>query len=72
MAGSDSYRHSAEHSRQRGFRNVEIATLRLVGQETVQYVSNINKYYVLFKLQEETERLRESSKQESLAKGKPR
>ena len=58
--------------RYRWFRNVEIATLRLVGQETVQYVSSINKYYVLFKLKEETERLRESSKQESLAKGKPR
>jgi membrane-bound lytic murein transglycosylase MltF len=58
--------------RHRWFRNVEIATLRLVGQETVQYVSNINKYYVLFKLQEESERLRESSKQESLAKGEPR
>jgi hypothetical protein len=41
-----------------------------VGQETVQYVSNINKYYVLFKLYEEAERLRESSKQESLARGK--
>jgi membrane-bound lytic murein transglycosylase MltF len=58
--------------RHRWFRNVEIATLRLVGQETVQFVSNINKYYVLFKLQEETERLRESSKQESLAQGNPR
>ena len=30
------------------FRNVEIAVLRIVGQETVQYVSNINKYYVLY------------------------
>jgi membrane-bound lytic murein transglycosylase MltF len=58
--------------RYRWFRNVEIATLRLVGQETVQFVSNINKYYVLFKLQQETARLRASSKQESLAKGKPR
>jgi membrane-bound lytic murein transglycosylase MltF len=54
------------------FRNVEIATLRIVGQETVQYVSNINKYYVLFKLQEETERLRKSSKKRSLAKAEPR
>ncbi len=54
--------------RYRWFRNVEMATLRIVGQETVQYVSNINKYYVLFKLYEETEKLRESSKQGSLAK----
>jgi membrane-bound lytic murein transglycosylase MltF len=58
--------------RYRWFRNVEIATLKLVGQETVQFVNNINKYYVLFKLQKRTERLRESSKQESLAKGNPR
>jgi membrane-bound lytic murein transglycosylase MltF len=29
------------------FRNVEVAALRIIGQETVQYVSNINKYYVL-------------------------
>ena len=56
-----------ELDRYRWFRNVEMATLRTVGQETVQYVSNINKYYVLFKLYEETEKLRESSKQGSLA-----
>jgi membrane-bound lytic murein transglycosylase MltF len=31
------------------FRNVEIAVLRIIGQETVRYVSNINKYYVLYK-----------------------
>ena len=30
------------------FRNVELAVLRIVGQETVRYVSNINKYYVLY------------------------
>jgi len=60
-----------ELDRDRWFRNVEMATLRIVGQETVQYVSNINKYYVLFKLYEETEKLRESSKQDSLAKAEP-
>ena len=59
-----------ELDRDRWFRNVEMATLRIVGQETVQYVSNINKYYVLFKLYEETEKLRESSKQGSLARAK--
>lgn len=32
------------------FRNVEIAVLKIVGQETVRYVSNINKYYILYKL----------------------
>lgn len=30
------------------FRNVELAVLRTVGQETVRYVSNINKYYVIY------------------------
>ena len=32
----------------RWFRNVEMAALNVIGQETVQYVSNINKYYVLY------------------------
>ena len=59
-----------ELDRYRWFRNVEMATLRIVGQEPVQYVSNINKYYVLFKLHEEAEKLRESSKQGSLARAK--
>jgi membrane-bound lytic murein transglycosylase MltF len=34
--------------RNRWFRNVELAALRLIGRETVRYVSNINKYYVLY------------------------
>jgi membrane-bound lytic murein transglycosylase MltF len=33
----------------RWFRNVELAVLHTVGQETVTYVSNINKYYVIYK-----------------------
>jgi membrane-bound lytic murein transglycosylase MltF len=32
------------------FRNVEIAALKVVGQEPVRYVSNINKFYVIFSL----------------------
>ncbi len=36
-------------NRNKWFRNVEIGTLRLVGQEPVKYVSNINKYYILYK-----------------------
>lgn len=32
----------------RWFRHVELAALRLIGRETVRYVSNINKYYVLY------------------------
>jgi membrane-bound lytic murein transglycosylase MltF len=57
--------------RYRWFRNVEVAASRAAGQGTVQYVSNINKYYVLFKLYEETEKLRESSKHGPLAKPEP-
>ena len=32
----------------RWFRNVEMAMLKIVGQETVRYVSSINKYYVIY------------------------
>ena len=32
------------------FRNVEIAALKVIGQETVHYVSNINKFYIIFSL----------------------
>ena len=35
-------------NKNRWFRHVELATLRTIGMETVQYVSNINKYYVLY------------------------
>ncbi|NIQ98116.1 MAG: lytic transglycosylase F [Desulfuromonadales bacterium] len=45
------------------FRNVEMAVLKLVGQETVKYVSNINKYYLIFSRAagniEERERMKE-------------
>ncbi|MBD3424647.1 MAG: transglycosylase SLT domain-containing protein, partial [Candidatus Latescibacteria bacterium] len=33
----------------RWFRNVEMAVLELVGRETVKYVSNINKYYLIYR-----------------------
>ena len=33
----------------RWFRNVELATLKIVGQETVRYVSSINKYYAIYR-----------------------
>jgi membrane-bound lytic murein transglycosylase MltF len=32
------------------FQNVEYAALKMVGQETVQYVANIYKYYIAYKL----------------------
>jgi len=33
----------------RWFRNVELAALRAIGQETIRYVSNINKYYIIYR-----------------------
>ena len=32
------------------FRNAEMAALKIIGQETVGYVSSINKYYIVYKL----------------------
>lgn len=32
----------------RWFRNVELAVLKTISRETVQYVSNINRYYILY------------------------
>jgi len=48
----------------RWFRNVELATLELVQQETVRYVSNINKYYVMYRLAFEKEEMREQEKRQ--------
>jgi len=48
--------------RNKWFRNVEIAALQQIGQETVQYVSNINKYYLLFTFNEEHEKRKRSIK----------
>ncbi len=31
------------------FNNVEVAAARVIGRETVQYVSNIFKYYIAYK-----------------------
>ena len=44
------------------FNNVETGAARLIGRETVQYVANIFKYYISFKLAEE----RLEAKKESL------
>ncbi len=46
----------------RWFRNTELAALKYIGQETVRYVSNINKYYLIFKLVFEKDKLRSSEK----------
>ncbi len=44
------------------FRNAELAALKYIGQETVRYVSNINKYYLIFRFTFETEQVRSSEK----------
>ena len=37
------------------FDNVEIAAAKVIGRETVQYVSNIYKYYIAYKMITEQE-----------------
>ncbi|HEY4136556.1 MAG TPA: transglycosylase SLT domain-containing protein [Alphaproteobacteria bacterium] len=49
------------------FLNVEVAAARLVGNETVQYVGNIYKYYMAYKLT----KAREAARQESLPAATP-
>ena len=44
------------------FGNVEVATARVIGRETVQYVSNIFKYYIVYKQMEATMDKREQLK----------
>jgi membrane-bound lytic murein transglycosylase MltF len=48
----------------RWFRNVEMAMLKIVGQETVGYVSNINKYYVIYRNAFERVGEREAAKEQ--------
>ncbi len=48
------------------FRNVEMAALKMVGQETVQYVSSINKYYVIFRSYFKRQRMRDQEKEKIL------
>lgn len=42
---------------------VEVAVLRIVGQETVRYVSNIKKYYVIYKTSLEIKETKELRKE---------
>jgi len=51
------------------FNNVEVVVAEDVGRETVQYVSNIYKYYVAYKLTLERAQQRESAKQPKAAAG---
>ncbi len=45
------------------FGNVELIAAKDIGQETVQYVGNIYKYYVAYKLTLEQKQVREQAKQ---------
>ncbi|MBL8659230.1 MAG: lytic transglycosylase F [Rhodospirillales bacterium] len=45
------------------FQNVEIATAQKVGRETVDYVGNIYKYYVAYKMLVEQQALRDKARQ---------
>lgn len=46
----------------RWFGNVEIAALKHISQVPMHYVSNINKYYLLYKFYEEREEIRSATK----------
>jgi len=46
------------------FNNVEVVAAEKVGRETVQYVSNIYKYYLAYKMVMEQREEREKAKQE--------
>ena len=52
----------------RWFRNVEVAAARVIGRETVQYVSNILKYYIAYKQMEAKMGKREQLKKKKLNK----
>jgi membrane-bound lytic murein transglycosylase MltF len=45
------------------FGNVELVAAKEVGQEPVQYVTNIYKYYVAYKLTQEQSRLQTRARQ---------
>jgi membrane-bound lytic murein transglycosylase MltF len=64
-AGPGNLRKFRKHAQQSGldpnvwFDNVEVSASRIVGQETVQYVSNIYKYYVAYRLMSEEKVIKE-------------
>jgi membrane-bound lytic murein transglycosylase MltF len=50
------------------FDNVEVIASEKIGRETVQYVSNIYKYYIAYKLITEDEEERRKAKEELMKK----
>lgn len=53
------------------FNNVEIAASRIVGQETVQYVSNIYKYYVAYELSRQRAERKAAAKADAATNAAP-
>ena len=51
------------------FNNVEIAAAKVIGRETTQYVANIYKYYVCYRLAGEMRRTRNAVKDEAVKTG---
>jgi len=70
-AGPARIRGLRERARKRGldpnkwFNNVEIVAAESIGRETVQYVSNIYKYYLAYSLATEQQQLRQKAKGQS-------
>lgn len=48
------------------FNNVELVAAEAIGRETVQYVSNIYKYYLAYKMLVEQREAREKAKKEAV------
>jgi len=49
------------YDRNKWFNNVEIAVAKVVGRETTQYVANVYKYYICYRLADETIQRRQAA-----------
>lgn len=73
-AGPGRIKQLRERAAQRGldpnkwFNNVEVIASESIGRETVQYVSNIYKYYLAYKMVAEQREQREKAKKEVIGK----
>jgi membrane-bound lytic murein transglycosylase MltF len=50
------------------FNNVEVAAAKVIGRETTQYVANIYKYYVSYRLAGETQQRRREAEKKAAPK----
>jgi membrane-bound lytic murein transglycosylase MltF len=73
-AGPGRIKQLRQRAAQRGldpnvwFNNVEVIASESIGRETVQYVSNIYKYYLAYKMVTEQREQRERAKKEAIGK----